>query len=338
MTAAGLEAPSRDSGMVTALSRAVALSLAAVTLVFVFNNYLTYWQGWPGVGQLLGHLGWLGAVAPQAALDGSAVLLGWIQLATYVLPVAAAVVFSLQTPARPLAVDAALLMAVSAYVVRTAFWSVFLIGIIDGVISFLRVEELLPVLLGETLAKDLGISSFRGTYVHLPVVIVAAVMSCFMRTLGFIWLSLLVVAAEFQIVIARFIFSYEQAFMGDLVRFWYAALFLFASAYTLIEEGHVRVDVLFASFSKRTKALVNALGSILLGVPLCWTILAVGMSSRAAVINSPLLSFETTQSGFGLYVKYLMAGFLAVYAVSMMIQFLAYFLSNLATLYGEDQE
>ena len=59
------------------------------------------------------------------------------------------------------------------------------------------------------------------------------------------------VAAELLIVISRFIFSYEQAFMADLVRFWYGALFLFASAYTLLEEGHVRVDVLYAAFKDR---------------------------------------------------------------------------------------
>ena len=50
----------------------------------------------------------------------------------------------------------------------------------------------------------------------------------------------MVVLAEFAIVVSRFVFSYEQAYMGDLVRFWYAALFLFASAYALSHEGHVR--------------------------------------------------------------------------------------------------
>ena len=59
------------------------------------------------------------------------------------------------------------------------------------------------------------------------------------------------------------------------------------------------------------------------------------MWSKASIINSPILSFETTQSGFGLYVKYLMAGFLAVYALSMLVQFTSYFLSNVAVLRGE---
>ena len=55
--------------------------------------------------------------------------------------------------------------------------------------------------------------------------------------MGFIWVAVLVVGREFLIVLSRFIFQYEQAFQGDLVRFWYAALYLFASAYALIHEG-----------------------------------------------------------------------------------------------------
>ena len=307
------------------LYRALALSLAGTTFVFLFNNYLDFWQNWPGAVGMFG----------EAPLRGTALLQAWLQLASYVLTVVIVTVIAFRTRERPFASDAALLSSITTYIITTAFWSVFLIGIADGVISFLRVEGLLPPVFGETLAQRLGVSSFRGAYVHFPLIMAAAVVAGFRRGIEFIWLSMLVVVAEFQIVIARFIFSYEQAFMGDLVRFWYAALFLFASAHTLVAGGHVRVDVLFTHFSERRKAMVNAWGSMVLGVPLCWTILAVGMAGEASVINSPLLYFETTQSGFGLYVKYLMAGFLAVYAVSMMTQFLAYFLDSMAILRGQ---
>ncbi len=314
----------RRPGIADALYRAFALSLAATTFVFLFNNYLVYWYSWPGVARVMG-----------GATSGGAAFLALLQSAGYVIPVAAITVFALRNRERPFASDAALLYSVTAYIISAAFWSTFFIGVVDGVISFLRVEGLLPAVFGKTLARQLGVSSFRGVYVHLPLMLAAAVVACFRRGLDFIWLALLVVVAEFQIVIARFIFSYEQAFMGDLVRFWYAALFLFASAHTLVAGGHVRVDVLYTHFSDRRKALVNAWGSILLGVPLCWTILAVGMSGKASVINSPLLYYETSQSGYGLYVKYLMAGFLAVYAVSMMTQFLAYYLDAMAVLRGQ---
>ncbi len=314
----------RRPGIADALYRAFALSLAATTFVFLFNNYLVYWYGWPGVALIFG-----------GAPSGGAAFLAWLQAAGYVIPVVSIIVIALRNRERPFASDAALLYSVTAYIIAAAFWSTFFIGIVDGVISFLRVEGLLPAVFGKKLAQQLGVSSFRGVYVHLPLMFAAVVVACFKRGLDFIWLSLLVVVAEFQIVIARFIFSYEQAFMGDLVRFWYAALFLFASAHTLVAGGHVRVDVLYTHFTERRKALVNAWGSILLGVPLCWTILAVGMAGKASVINSPLLYFETSQSGYGLYVKYLMAGFLAVYAVSMMTQFLAYYLDAMAILRGQ---
>jgi TRAP-type mannitol/chloroaromatic compound transport system permease small subunit len=232
-------------------------------------------------------------------------------------------------------VDAQWMARLAAFLVRVAFWSTFLIGLADMAISFLRVEGLLLGLTGVELNAELGRPIFRGSYVHIPLIALSIVISLCSRSLGFIWLTLLVVFAEFQIVIWRFVFSYEQAFMGDLVRFWYAALFLFASAYTLIEEGHVRVDVFYARFSARGKAWTNTIGSLLLGLPLCWVILTQGMWVRGSSLNSPLLSFEISQSGYGMYVKYLMAGFLVVFSVTMIIQFSAYILSNSAVLRGQ---
>lgn len=339
MTATTIQSDGQSEGWEIAgtdlVLRAVALSIVSIALSFLLNNYLIFWRDWPGITAFFAHQGWFGFEPLRAPLEAADVTLGWLQLASYVVLVIFVVGFVLATRDRPLRADAARLSALASYIIRAAFWAVLMIGLIDSVISFLRVEGFLPALVGNDLATQLGQSRWRGTFVHYPLILVSLVIAYFVRALGFTWLALLVVVAEFQIVIVRFIFSYEQAFLGDLVRFWYAALFLFASAYTLIEEGHVRVDVLYTGFSERKKAWVNALGSLLLGIPLCWTILSLGMWSKATVINSPLLSFEVTQAGFGLFVKYLMAGFLAVYALSMMVQFASYFLSSVADLRGE---
>lgn len=315
--------------------RIFALSIIAICASFLLNNYLTFWRDWPGIGNLFSHLQWFGAEALRKPLAEGAPLLGWLQILLYVVLTGLVVAYVISTPRRGLRVDADTLSGLAAFIIRAAFWSVLLIGVVDTVISFLRVEGFLSYFVGDKLTTELGLSRFRGAFVHYPLIVISLVIAYFTRTLGFAWLALLVVIAELQIVIARFIFSYEQAFMGDLVRFWYAALFLFASAYTLTEEGHVRVDVLYAGFSERGKAMTNLLGSLFLGLPLCWIILSMGMAGRATVINSPLLSFETSQSGFGLYVKYLMAGFLAVFAISMMVQFTSYVLSSVADLRGE---
>ncbi len=300
--------------------RAIALSVAVVGLLFPFNNYLIFWRGWPGIAPIF---------------DGAGSALGWLQLALYAGAVAAVIVFVLRSGARPLMADAGSLSAIAAYIARAAFWGVLLVGLADMVISFLRVEGLLADVFGDELAGSLGRSRFRGAYVHYPLIAIGMLIAGLTRSIGFTWLALLIVLAELQIVIARFVFSYEQAFMGDLVRFWYAALFLFASAYTLLHEGHVRVDVLYAGFSARRRAWCNAIGSMILGVPLCWIVLTRGMWDKTNLINAPLLSFEVTQAGYGMYVKYLMAGFLLVYAVTMLVQFLSQFLSSVAILLDE---
>lgn len=317
MTEATIEQPTAGNGPVEALLRSFALAMVGCAIAFVINNYLTFWLGWPGIHNL-------------AAGRGNT-LLGMLQLALYVGPVVAVTVYAFSSTGRTMRDDSETLAQIAAFIVRWAFWIVLLVGFADAIISFLRIEGFLEMLVGHRLTEDLGVSRLRGAWIHYPLAVLAAIIALLTRSLSFVWLALLVVVAEFQIVIARFIFSYEQAFMGDLVRFWYAALFLFASAYTLVEEGHVRVDVLYSGFSDRGKAWCNTIGSAILGLPLCWVILSLGMWSKASIINSPLLAYETSQSGFGMYVKYLMAGFLAVFALSMLVQFMSYFLD-----YGAD--
>lgn len=293
----------------------VCVSLAAA---YVFNAVLIHWFGWPGAAAL-----------PAGSLSAQA----FIQAGIYVFAAAAPAVFVLQTPERPPESDSAVLSAAAGFIIRWAFWAAFLVGAVDAAVSFLRIEGFLVFFTGEALNADLGRSKFRGVWVHYPLIAAAAVIAARTRTLGFPWLALLIVFAEVQIVIARFVFSYEQAFMADLVRFWYAGLFLLASPYTLLTDAHVRVDVLYAGFSPRAKAWTNAAGSAALGAPFCWVILTSGMGGARNVITAPLLGFEVSQSGdYGMYVKYLLAGYLLVFAAAMLVQFGALFLSSAAVL------
>ncbi len=315
------ESTANVSDVATFWVRVFSWCMLAVLAVFLVNNYLVTTQDWPGTATIF-H-------------QGNAGTLAWIQLVAYFAGFAAAVVYVLSSRAQTLRADSVLISDANIFLVRAFFWAVLLIGLVDMVVSFLRVEGLLIGVVGEEMTKKLGRPEFRGSYLHMPLMGASLVIAAFTRTLGFIWLTLLIVVAELAIVITRFVFSYEQAFMGDLVRFWYGALFLFASAYTLLEEGHVRVDVFYTNFTAKKKGLVNVFGSIFLGLSFSWTIILIGMGSKSAMINMPLAKFEVSQSGYGLYVKYLLAAFLAVFAITMVIQFVSYFLAAVADYRGE---
>jgi TRAP-type mannitol/chloroaromatic compound transport system permease small subunit len=308
----------------------LGLGSAFLAFLFVVNNFIIFNYGSTGLLHTLNLSEFSGVEAPRGGFSNRAVALGFAQTAAIIAVISYSGyrAFGL----RNLRKDALTLDWISAYIIRAAFWAVLIVGLTDAVLSFLRVEGFHNILFGEDVGAAIALPSARGLYVHVPLMFVSALIALRDKSVSLVWLALLVVVAEFLIVIARFIYGYEQTFMGDLVRFWYAALFLFASAYTLKEDGHVRVDVFYAGLQRKTKSTLNIIGIAFFGLPLCWLILARGMWGKSSLINSPMLNFETSMSGFGMYVKYLMAAFLIVFALSMIFQFTAYLLNSMADI------
>lgn len=301
--------------------------MVTTMFAFVFNSYLTLALEWPKIFELF-YLN-----NKLTSLDYFKI---FIEIFVYFISIAGVFYLSYIYRDQSLRKDCLLLNKTVNYFIRSCFWAVVFVGLADVIISFLRVEDLLDNVVGQDLATQLGRSKFRGPYVHIPLVFLGFFVGIFIKHIAFTWLAFLVVIAELLIVITRFVFSYEQAFQGDIVRFWYAALFLFASAYTLFEDGHVRVDVLYSKFTSKTKGIVNSYGSVLMGMTLCWCILLLGMWEKTNVIVNPMLSYESAQSGFGMYTKYWLASFLAIFAISMMIQFSSYLFESYADYKNED--
>lgn len=300
-----ITAPGPARGTSAFVLRLIAWGTVFVAFAFLVENYLMHWLHMPSA---------------RSVFSGGG---GYAALGVYVLALAAAAWAATRPSPIGLRGDSARISAIAAYIARAAFWSMLLVGLGDMVISFLRVENLLTGLFGDSLASRLSQTQWRGPYIHMPLAALGMVLAALTRGVSFIWFSLLVVIIQLVIVIGRFVFSYEQAFFTDLVRMWYAALFLFASAYTLLEEGHVRVDVFYASMSRRTRAVVNGVGSVVLGMSLMWVILILGTSSSASPIIGPFIGYEQGQQTYGMATKYWMAAYLAIYAVLMMVQFAA---------------
>lgn len=302
------------------VARLIGWSMVAALVAFLINNILNVKFDMPSATALLGGAG--GVAFVPWLVYGVVIATGWV--------------YVLRSPTTALRWDAQILHGVNLYIIRAVFFAVLLVGVVDVTIAVLRVENFLALVFSEDTVRNFGLARFVGMYVHIPLIILAFIIAAFNRSLGFIWLALMIVMAELLIVITRFVFSYEQAFMGDLVRYWYAALFLFASAYTLYDDGHVRVDVLYAGFGPKTRGFVNAFGSILLGASTCWVILAIGFNGKQSIINAPVFNFEITQTGgVGMFVKYQMAAFLGIFAATMLIQFISFFFEAVADLRDE---
>ena len=295
----------------------ITISLLAAFLV---NNFLNIYFDFEGASGLF------------KSFSGTAI----ISLAIYIVSVIVAVWQVNRTLSESYRQQANSLHDFNVYFLRGCFFAVLFIGCVDFTLALLRSIDVLKYLVSDPIARALGLGNVVGPYIHVPLIILGFIVARFSRTLGWTWLALLIVFAELIIVISRYLFSYEQSFMADLVRYWYAALFLFASAYTLYDEGHVRVDVVYAGLSDKVKAYVNAWGSYLLGVVTMIVVVLIGFNGKTSIINSPLLVFEITNQGInGMFIKYQMAMFLGIFGATMLVQFVVQFFESLADINEE---
>ena len=64
----------------------------------------------------------------------------------------------------------------------------------------------------------------------------------------------------------------------------------------------------------------------------------VGFNGKQAIINSPILNFEITQTvSVGMFIKYQMAAFLGIFAITLLVQFVSYYFMSLSD-YGESSK
>lgn len=68
-------------------------------------------------------------------------------------------------------------------------------------------------------------------------------------------------------VIFRYFFKSGSVAFQELEWHFFGVIFLLGMSYALNEDAHVRVDIFYAKFSPRTKAVINMLGALIFIIP-----------------------------------------------------------------------
>jgi TRAP-type mannitol/chloroaromatic compound transport system permease small subunit len=92
-----------------------------------------------------------------------------------------------------------------------------------------------------------------------------------------IWLVLASTAISALNAIVRKAFNYSSNAFLELQWYLFAASFLLAAGYTLLNNEHVRIDVVVGRFSKRVQTWVDVFGFIAFLIPMCVTVLYLSM-------------------------------------------------------------
>lgn len=137
---------------------------------------------------------------------------------------------------------------------------------------------------------------------------------------GIMWLTLLMMLTTVAIVLLRYVFQAGNlVFLQESVIYMHSACFLLGAGWTLGRGGHVRVDVFYRNWSSRTRAWIDALGTLVFLFPVAFFIL---LSSLEFVGQSWAIG-ETSNNPGGIPAVYLLKTMIPAMAILLIIQGIA---------------
>ncbi len=144
------------------------------------------------------------------------------------------------------------------------------------------------------------------------------------------WFTVFVVLNVFTVVVMRYAFGTGHVWMQELYVWVHAGVFMLGAGYTLLHDGHVRIDLIYREASEKYKATINFLGALFLGLPFMWVLF---YKALPMVVRSFERAERSSEAG-GLPALYLLKGAILVFAVLMGLQLISMMLKSLLVLTG----
>ncbi|MBK1698939.1 TRAP transporter small permease subunit [Rhodovibrio salinarum] len=142
------------------------------------------------------------------------------------------------------------------------------------------------------------------------------------------WLALVMVLVQFGIVLLRYVYGVSWIALNESVLYMHATLLMLGAGYTLMVDGHVRVDILQAKAGARGKARIDLFGHIVFLIP---TMLALLYWSWPSVTKAWAI-LEGPISVGGIPGVFLLKSLIPAFCVLLIVQSLACLLRNILTL------
>jgi len=145
------------------------------------------------------------------------------------------------------------------------------------------------------------------------------------------WAGLLLVLNVFIVVVLRYAFNTGEVWMTETYIWIHAFIFMLGAGYTLLHEGHVRIDLIYAGASARYKAVINILGTLFFAFPVLWLFYGRGADffMRSLGVN------ESSPEVGGLPALYILKAAIPAMAILFALQFLSLALKSLMVLMGD---
>lgn len=151
----------------------------------------------------------------------------------------------------------------------------------------------------------------------------------FIGTLTAITMVLMILNVFYDVVM-RYFFRSGSIAMQEMEWHLFSVIILLGISYTLKEDGHVRVDLIYDRLSTKKKAMINMVGAVLFVLPLA---LLVGISSIDNAMEA-YISMEQSGDPGGLPHRWIVKGLIPLAFFLLIITNIGFFIKNLNAYKG----
>ncbi len=96
------------------------------------------------------------------------------------------------------------------------------------------------------------------------------------------WLTLAMVLIAFTVVVLRYVYAIGWVWMQESYVWLHGIVFMIGAGYTLLHNGHVRIDIIYRPAGDRYKAVIDLFGSLLLLLPMVLIVFLVSIDYVAS--------------------------------------------------------
>ncbi len=133
------------------------------------------------------------------------------------------------------------------------------------------------------------------------------------------WLALAMVLLQFAVVLLRHVFGISFVFLGEGVLYLHGALFMLGAGYTLLVDGHVRVDIFYGRLSARGRRAIDLAGGLAFLLPATLVLLWYSWPS----VRNSWAVLEGAISVGGIPAAFLLKSLIPAFCVLLLVQGLA---------------
>ena len=147
------------------------------------------------------------------------------------------------------------------------------------------------------------------------------------------WVTALLVLVVFADVVMRYTMDISFVFTQELEWHIFGFIFLMGAGYTLLHEGHVRVDIVYQRLSAKGKAWVNLIGCLVFMAPGCLLIIITSWGFTVTSFNM----MEGSPDPGGIPMRFLLKGCIPVGFFLLGLQGISLFIRSLFIVTGREE-